>query len=117
MLGWILDKDIGPRSMQEIADTIKEGSEGFFATQYGTIFKLAFAIAIGLFFIYSIRDPVPGSELNHYFSVQSMSIIMAVSFLIGACCSAIAGYAGIWVSVRANIRVAVASRNDYNAAL
>ncbi len=38
ILGWILDKDIGPRSMQEIADTIKEGSEGFFKTQYGTIF-------------------------------------------------------------------------------
>lgn len=32
MLGWILDKDIGPRSMQEIAEPIKEGSEGFFMT-------------------------------------------------------------------------------------
>ena len=58
MLGWILDKDIGPRSMQEIAETIKEGSEGFFKTQYGTIFKLAFATSIGLFFIYAARDPV-----------------------------------------------------------
>ena len=68
MLGWILDKDIGPRSMQEIAETIKEGSEGFFATQYGMIFKFAFATAIGLFFLYAARDPVPGSELNFYFS-------------------------------------------------
>ena len=42
---------------------------------------------------------------------------MSVGFLIGACCSAIAGYAGIWVSVRANLRVAAAARNDYNAAL
>ena len=32
MLGWILDKDIGPRSMQEIAEPIREGSEGFFKT-------------------------------------------------------------------------------------
>lgn len=117
MLGWILDKDIGPRSMQEIAEPIKEGSEGFFVTQYGTIFKLAFATSIGLFFIYVIRDPVPGSELNHYFSTFSMSMIMSVSFLLGACCSAISGYAGIWVSVRANLRVAAACRNDYNAAL
>lgn len=117
MLGWILDKDIGPRSMQEIAEPIKEGSEGFFITQYGTIFKLAFATAIGLFFIYNMREPVPGSELNHYFSTFSMSMIMSFSFLIGACCSAISGYAGIWVSVRANLRVAAASRNDYNAAL
>ena len=43
MLGWILDKDIGPRSMQEIADTIKEGSEGFFITQYG-IFLISISI-------------------------------------------------------------------------
>lgn len=117
ILGWILDKDIGPRSMQEVAEPIKEGSEGFFKTQYGTIFKLAFATSFGLFFIYNFRDPVPGSELNYYFNTLSMSMIMSVSFLIGACCSAIAGYAGIWVSVRANLRVAAAARNDYNAAL
>lgn len=117
MLGWILDKDIGTRSMQEIAEPIKEGSEGFFMTQYGTIFKLAFCTAIGLFFIYSMRDPVPGSELNYYFSTMSMAMIMSFSFILGACCSAISGYAGIWVSVRANLRVAAASRNDYNAAL
>jgi len=46
-----------------------------------------------------------------------MAFITSFSFLIGAFCSAIAGYAGIWVSVRANLRVAAAARNDYNAAL
>jgi inorganic pyrophosphatase len=117
ILGWILEKDIGPRSMQEVAEPIKEGSEGFFMTQYGTIFKFAFLITIGLFAIYSFRDPVPGSDLNHYFSTTSMALIMSVGFMIGACCSAISGYAGIWVSVRANLRVAAACRNDYNAAL
>ena len=40
-----------------------------------------------------------------------------VSFLIGANCSALAGYAGIWVSVRANLRVAAASRKCYNDAM
>lgn len=56
LLGWILEKEIGPKSMQEVAEPIKEGSEGFFMTQYGTIFKLAFASAIGLFIIYNFRD-------------------------------------------------------------
>ena len=46
-----------------------------------------------------------------------MAFITMVSFLIGAGCSAIAGYSGIWVSVRANVRVAAAARNDYNEAL
>lgn len=46
-----------------------------------------------------------------------MAFITSISFLIGAVCSAISGYAGIWVSVRANLRVAAAARNDYNKAL
>jgi inorganic pyrophosphatase len=43
-----------------------------------------------------------------------MAFLTCISFLIGSLCSAISGYAGIWVSVRANIRVAAAARNDYN---
>jgi len=58
-----------------------------------------------------------GSELNEYFSVLGTAFITSISFLVGAVCSAIAGYAGIWVSVRANVRVAAAARNDYNKAL
>jgi Na+/H+-translocating membrane pyrophosphatase len=103
--------------MQEIAEVIKDGSEGFFKTQYGTIFKLAFVGAISLFFIYSVREPVPGSQMSIYFTTNSIALITSASFLVGAVCSAIAGYAGIWVSVRANLRVAAASKTDYNLAL
>lgn len=46
-----------------------------------------------------------------------MALITSVSFLLGAVCSAISGYAGIWVSVRANLRVAAASKKDYNEAM
>lgn len=64
-----------------------------------------------------MRELVPGSSLNLYFTTTGMALVTSVSFLIGAMCSAISGYAGIWVSVRANLRVAAASRNDYNDAL
>jgi len=64
-----------------------------------------------------VRDLPAQSELGEYFSVFGMAFITAISFLIGAVCSAISGYAGIWVSVRANLRVAAAARNDYNKAL
>jgi len=117
LLGWILAFPVGPRAMQEISETIREGSEGFFMTQYGTISKFASVTSIVIFFIYAVRDPNPASKLNEYFSINGMAFITSACFLLGASCSAIAGYAGIWVSVRANIRVAVASRNDYNAAL
>lgn len=46
-----------------------------------------------------------------------MALITSASFLIGANCSALSGYAGIWVSVRANVRVAAAARKCYNEAL
>ena len=118
MLCWILDKDPGDRAMQDISDPIKEGSEGFFITQYGTIFKLAFAFSFFLFLLYLYRPPVSDSSpLHNYISGPFMALITSISFLIGANCSALSGYAGIWVSVRANVRVASASRKCYNDSL
>jgi len=57
MLCWILDKDTGTPAMKDISDPIREGSEGFFITQYGTIFKLAFLCSILLFLVYLNRTP------------------------------------------------------------
>jgi Na+/H+-translocating membrane pyrophosphatase len=118
MLCWILDKDQGSRAMQDISDPIKEGSEGFFITQYGTIFKLALVCALLLFLVYLQRAPAGGeSKLHLYLGTTSMALITSISFLLGANCSALSGYAGIWVSVRANVRVAAAARKCYNEAL
>jgi len=113
----ILKKDVGPRSMQEIAEVIREGSEGFFMVQYGTIFKYAGFTAVGLFIMYAMREIPAGSKLAIYFSPLSMAFITSVSFFLGAICSAISGYSGIWVSVRANLRVAAASKRCYNDAM
>ena len=119
MLCWILAKDDGTRAMQDVSDPIKEGSEGFFITQYGTIFKLALACAALLFLVYLQRSPATSgdSQLHLYISNPMMALVTSISFLLGANCSALAGYAGIWVSVRANVRVAAAARKDYNDAL
>lgn len=46
-----------------------------------------------------------------------MAMITSIAFLIGANCSALSGYAGIWVSVRANVRVAASARTCYNESL
>ena len=74
-------------------------------------------LAIGLFFMYATRDIPASSRLNNYFSSVQMAFITSISFCIGAVCSAVAGWAGIWVSVRANLRVAAASRKCYNDAI
>jgi len=104
--------------MQDISDSIREGSEGFFITQYGTIFKLALVCSGLLFLVYLQRSPASGeSKIQNYLGTTSIALITSVSFLLGANCSALSGYAGIWVSVRANIRVAAAARKCYNEAL
>ena len=104
--------------MKLISDPIREGSEGFFKTQYGTIFKLAFFVAILLFIAYMDRSPASESSPIHKFVGKTFTaFVSSFAFLIGANCSAISGYAGIWVSVRANLRVASAAKKDYNDAL
>ena len=67
--------------------------------------------------MYAFREIPAQSKLNHFFTPLSMAFITSISFLLGAVCSAIAGYSGIWVSVRANLRVAAAAKKCYNDAI
>lgn len=48
---------------------------------------------------------------------MTLAALTTVSFLMGAACSAVAGYTGMWVSVRANVRVAGAARRSAREAL
>jgi len=57
------------------------------------------------------------NELSGFISKNWIAFMTGVSFMLGSLCSAFAGYAGIWVSVRANVRVASAARKCYNEAL
>jgi Na+/H+-translocating membrane pyrophosphatase len=100
----ILKKDTGNERMMDVADAIREGSEGFFMTQYSTIFKLSLIFGIAIFVFYFGREITPDEALKSLLSPNIISCFIVVSFFTGALCSAISGYAGMWVSVRANIR-------------
>lgn len=84
MLVWILKKDCGDEQMLEIATAIKEGSEGFFITQYGTIFRLAFIFAGGILLIYLFRSPTSNSLITEHVSTILMAFFVSISFIIGA---------------------------------
>eukprot|EP00486_Rosalina_sp_Unknown_P004605 CAMPEP_0201574916 /NCGR_PEP_ID=MMETSP0190_2-20130828/19710_1 /ASSEMBLY_ACC=CAM_ASM_000263 /TAXON_ID=37353 /ORGANISM="Rosalina sp." /LENGTH=813 /DNA_ID=CAMNT_0048003823 /DNA_START=110 /DNA_END=2551 /DNA_ORIENTATION=+ len=106
---WIMSKGRGTTDMQIIADYIKEGSDSYLRTQYKTIATIAIFTAIGLFLIYLFRGSV-SAEI----SPVALALVTAISFIIGAFCSAIAGYTGVWTSVRCNLRVAsAAAQYDY----
>ncbi|CAK9259218.1 unnamed protein product [Sphagnum jensenii] len=113
---WVLAKDEGPLEMSEISDAIRDGAEGFFRTQYGAISKMAVVLAFVIFSIYLFRKTTPEQEAAGL-EKSTVASITVLSFLLGALCSGIAGYVGMWVSVRANVRVSSAARRSAREAL
>ncbi|KAK8292730.1 hypothetical protein V6Z12_D06G140300 [Gossypium hirsutum] len=113
---WVLSKDEGPPEMAQISEAIRDGAEGFFKTQYGTISKMAVLLALVILSIYLFRNTTPQQESSGLGRATSACITVA-AFLLGALCSGVAGYVGMWVSVRANVRVSSAARRSAREAL
>ncbi len=112
---WVLKKGTGSEAMQKISNAIKEGAEAFLRRQFRTIIMLALIFAVVLFvgygFIREHRDFDPvGSSLG-------LAFWITLSFIFGALCSLIAGYIGMWVSIRSNIRAAAGAMKSVNEAV
>ena len=101
---WIFSRDENHAEMRRISEAIRQGSEGFLRVQYSSIATIAVLIASVLFVLYLFRVS-PSAHV----SSSTLAVLTAVSYLVGAFCSALAGYIGVWVSVRVNIRVSVAA--------
>src|SRR5215471_16046443 len=115
LASWVLKRDTGTTAMQAISNAIKEGAEAFLRRQNRTIGMLAVLLAALIFVLYGF---VRG---HHSFDPVSTTLSLAfwttLSFVLGAACSVIAGYIGMWVSIRTNIRTASAARSSLNDAL
>lgn len=102
---FVMKKDCGTAEMQRISNAIKEGAEAFLKRMNKTIAILSVVFAVVLFLFYA----------NHKGTDAAWKITLG--FLAGALSSALAGYIGMFVSIRSNIRTAAAARTSLNDAL
>jgi K(+)-stimulated pyrophosphate-energized sodium pump len=102
---WLLKQPAGNERMQEIARAVQEGAAAYLNRQYTTIAVVAIVPFLLLGFYHNI------------FSGSPLGWGAAIGFLIGAVLSAAAGFVGMNVAVRSNVRTAEAARKGLPPAL
>ncbi len=103
LINWVLRQAKGNEQMQNIAEAVQEGARAYLNRQYRTVAVVAVVITI-LLILFKLNS---GAEVWQY----------PLAFLIGATCSAAAGYVGMNVAVRSNMRTAQAATSGLNNAL
>jgi K(+)-stimulated pyrophosphate-energized sodium pump len=97
LIVWVLRQPQGNEKMREISKAIQEGAQAYLLRQYSYVAAIGLVIAVILIFVVSFKA--------------------AILFVIGAVLSGAAGYIGMNISVRANLRTAEAARGGINPAL
>ena len=95
----------GTEKMKEIARAIQVGARAYLSRQFRTVGIFIALLTIGLFFVLPAPADAEHSEL-------SIKLGRSVAFILGAGFSALTGYVGMWLAVRANVRTANAARES-----
>ena len=100
---WISKQDAGTEKMQVIAGHIAEGAMAFLKAEYRVL--IFFVIIVAILLAYSGANSSDSSPL------------VGLSFVVGAFCSALAGFIGMRVATKANVRTTQAARTSIGRAL
>ncbi len=95
----------GTDKMRQIAKAIQIGAKAYLNRQFRTVAVFMAILTVVLFFALPVPDDAAHSEL-------SIRLGRSIAFLLGAGFSAITGYTGMWLAVRANVRTANAARES-----
>ena len=100
---WVSSQDPGDDKMQNIADNISKGAMAFLKAEYKVL--SIFVIAVAILLVFKGNLETDGSPL------------LALSFIIGAVCSGLAGFIGMVVATKANVRTTNAARTSLGKGL
>ena len=100
---WVVKQEVGNEKMARIAKNIADGAMSFLKAEYKVLSIFVVAVAILLYFKGSNEEGSNG--------------MVAVSFIVGAVCSALAGFIGMRVATKANVRTTQAARASLGRAL
>jgi len=107
-----LKQDPGSERMQGVASAVQEGAMAYLGRQVRTMIPLVIVIALGLFILYYNQYGKIAPE-----SAMKLAIGVAIAFILGVTASYLAGYVGMGVAVRGNVRVANAALSSFKRAL
>jgi K(+)-stimulated pyrophosphate-energized sodium pump len=106
LIMWLLKLPAGDDKMRSVAGAVQEGAKAYLNRQYKTIAYVGVVVAVIIFVAMGATD-----------KGWSFGAKTAIGFIVGAVLSAAAGYIGMMVSVRVNVRTAEAARNGLGPAL
>jgi K(+)-stimulated pyrophosphate-energized sodium pump len=101
----VLSAPEGTPKMQEIAKAIQVGASAYLRRQFSTLGIFLAALTVVLFFALPVPENASHSEFALRFG-------RSIAFILGAGFSALTGFTGMWLAVRANVRTANAARES-----
>ena len=104
VFNWVKKQDPGTEQAQKVAKWIKDGAESYLKKLYTALGGLALGLAIILAIVFGLEES------------WGYGLGMAVAFILGSLCSAVAGYMGMMIAVEANVRSATAAEKGLNPA-
>jgi K(+)-stimulated pyrophosphate-energized sodium pump len=112
----VMKRSTGTPRMKEIGDIIFEGARAFLKRQYSTIamYAVAVAVIIGVLVAVLTTD-AEAAAVN--VSQLGIGWRTAVAFLVGAFCSGLSGFIGMYVAVKSNVRCAAAAQRSLTEAV
>ena len=112
LLIWTLKQPAGTPKMQEVAQAIQAGANAYLKRQFNTMIWFVLAITVGLFALY-----YPVYQRIYPEDALKLAFGIAIAFFLGVFASYGAGYVGMYMAVRGNVRTAAKALTTFKGAL